>query len=340
MSNKAPLFSLEFDALRDIESLIREKLCSDAALLTEVSSYLLDLGGKRVRPMLTLLVGRALGLGENLSQSSAGRRLITIAAGIELIHMATLLHDDIIDRSPLRRNKDSAFKKYGIENTLLTGDFLLTRAFGLCATLDSFVIEATERACVALTEGEILETSLYHGPHTLESSLEIARKKTAALFSLACQTAAHIARAPEEAQRSLTAFGEKIGIAFQVLDDILDVTADQDLLGKRTGQDLRERKPSVVNVLWLKSEHPLANRLREQPKDSLQEEAWVAEALAVLRTSPVIEESRSLAVSLCDTALSLLDEAVFHLSQSSFTVDIEAVGQLKALAHYVLERVK
>ena len=169
----------ELKELALVEEVIKSSFRSDAASLSEISSYLFSLGGKRIRPVLCLLAYKAL------VEEEVKEQLITIAAGIELIHMATLLHDDIIDKSNLRRNSASANKKFGLAKSLLTGDFLLVRAFGLCAKLSSEIVRATEIACVELTEGEILELPMHEFDHDLDSSLLIARKKTASLFRLA-----------------------------------------------------------------------------------------------------------------------------------------------------------
>ncbi|MBN8550282.1 MAG: polyprenyl synthetase family protein, partial [Deltaproteobacteria bacterium] len=284
-----------------VDRLIREKLKSDAALLTEIPAYLLNLGGKRMRPALTLLTARAFGMPQ------ASQALLDVAAGIELIHMATLLHDDIIDKAPTRRHQESAFMKFGLENTLLSGDFLLVRAFSLCARLDADIINATEDACIELTEGEILEVPLHKQEHSLESSLTIAKKKTAALFRLSAFSAAHLAGAGAAAAAKMAEFGEKLGIAFQILDDILDVTSDEDLLGKKSGLDLIERKPSVVNVLWLASGSPLSKRLRSAPDD--QDELFAKQALAELRPGKVVQEARALALRFVDEAAQALSDA-------------------------------
>jgi len=289
-----------------VDSLIRSKFTSEVPLLTEIPAYLLDLGGKRIRPLLTLLSAALNGM------PIPSQAVIDVAAGIELIHMATLLHDDIIDRSPLRRHEPSPLVRFGMPSTLLSGDFLLTRAFSLCARLDSFVIDATELACIALTEGEISETPLHQFQHTVASSTEIARKKTASLFRLACETGAHLAGADSKAVMLMAEFGESLGIAFQMLDDLLDVTSSEDLLGKRTGIDIRERKPSIVNVIWLQSRTSLAQGLTRQPPEStegdIEDARYVSAALEELRDSPVIEEVRRLALGYSNRASTALEQ--------------------------------
>lgn len=310
-----------------VEELVQAKFDSDAPLLSEIPQYLFALGGKRMRPILSLLSARALGLVE------PSRELIDVAAGIELIHMATLLHDDIIDRSPLRRHQDSPFIKFGLESTLLSGDFLLVRAFSLCARLDTFIIDSTEQACIELTEGEILETPLHQAKHDQESSLNIARKKTASLFRLATRSAAHLAHAGAGAIEAMSVFGEKLGVAFQVLDDILDVTSSEDLLGKKSGIDLRERKPSLVNVLWLQSGSALAARLADQ---EAIDDQFIEAALQELRQSDVIAQARAIARQYTDAAARALD----HAAKLAPTTNHLAITALQTVLDYTLERME
>ena len=317
-------YATSLTGLSAVESTIKSKFASDAPKFSEISSYLLDLGGKRMRPMLCLMMARLFGMKE------ASRELVDVAAGIELIHMATLLHDDIIDQSPLRRHQASPFVKYGVGDTLLTGDFLLTRAFSLCARLDHFVILETEKACIELTEGEILEVPLHRAKHDLASSLTIARKKTAALFRLAAITAAHLATESPIAEKAAAQFGESLGIAFQVLDDILDVTSSEDLLGKKSGIDLRERKPTAVNVLWLATDSKLARTLLSEPSSA--DEAFVEQALVELRASSVIDQAKRVAKSHADQALTAMEEL------KPFVKDTEAQQAVLDFVNFTLER--
>lgn len=311
-----------------IDAIIRSKFESDAPLLAEIPAYLLELGGKRMRPALTLLMARALGL------KASPQALLDVAAGIELIHMATLLHDDIIDKSPTRRHRDSAFIKYGLENTLLSGDFLLVRAFSLCARLDAEIIDATETACIELTEGEILEVPLHKAEHSRESSLTIAKKKTAALFRLAAFSAAHLSGCDAACAQRFGEFGEHLGVAFQILDDILDVTSDEDLLGKKSGLDIIERKPSIVNVLWLESGSTLAKRLKETPSEN--EEAFRDQALKELRGGPVVAAARDLALGFIERASQSLETGL----RSAPKTDPSAVDDLRVLIEFTTERME
>jgi octaprenyl-diphosphate synthase len=295
--------------------------------MRDIPEYLLSLGGKRIRPALTLLTAKALGA------STISQDILDVAAGIELIHMATLMHDDIIDQSPIRRHQPSPYAKFGVPLTLLSGDFLLTRAFGLCAKLDDTVIGATEQACIELVEGEALETALYTHSHTRASSITIAQRKTASLFRLATFCAGHLAKAPQEAVRSLSQFGESLGIAFQMIDDILDVISTEAVLGKQPGLDLSERKPSIVNVLWLESGDPAAAPLRHVPDADIDPE-FVRNALEYLPTSPIMRSSKELAFEYGERARHGLENALSLTANGSET----AADALHAVLDFALDR--
>jgi octaprenyl-diphosphate synthase len=289
--------------ISQVESRIRSTFTTDVAVMREIPEYLLSLGGKRIRPIIALLSAKALGATEITPD------IIDIAAGIELIHMATLMHDDIIDQSPVRRHKQSPYKKYGTAATLLSGDFLLTRAFGLCSKLDQEIIVATEQACIELVEGETLEVALALSEHSQETSITIATRKTASLFRLAAFCSAHLTDSSEEAQREMALFGESLGIAFQIIDDILDVTSDEATLGKRPGIDISERKPSLVNILWIASGDPAAQRLLA-PADPTEEDLFVQRSLLTLRDGPVIDKTKELARAYASKASKHLSSAL------------------------------
>lgn len=310
--------------LQQIEERIRSRFTSDAPALSEISGYLLSLGGKRIRPLLCTLSSRLFGM------ASPSPALIDTAAGIELIHMATLLHDDIIDQSPRRRKKPSAFERYGLTPSLLTGDFLLVRAFGLCAHLDDFVIDATERACIELTEGEVLE-GILDGSRTIsiEDYLNIVRRKTSSLFALAASMGAHLAQTTPDNVRLMRDFGDHAGTAFQMIDDILDIVADEDLLGKPAGTDLRQKTPSLINILWLDSGDPEAREFfsLEQPSP-----AQAQQALTNLKSSTVVGEARGIARTFASKA----NSALLQVEDKHLQPEIR--DSLFALVEYTLER--
>ena len=318
-------FAAGADGLLRVESTIREKLASEASVLTDISEYLLSLGGKRIRPLLTILAGRLFGA------HPAPDTLIRTAAGIEMIHMATLLHDDIIDQSPTRRNNTSAFLKFGSAPTLLAGDFLLVKAFGICAKLDSFVIEATERACIELTEGEVEEGVIETGAEGTgtERYFWVIRRKTASLFALAATIGAHFAGASVAARDDMREFGYCAGCAFQMIDDILDIVADEDLLGKPAGTDLRQKTPSLVNVLWLASGDPRATAFFDKEKPN---EGECKEAMQIICSSQVLSEARELAAEYAARASDLLD------ALPDPNIDEQIRTSLKALLEYTLRR--
>jgi octaprenyl-diphosphate synthase len=315
--------------LADVEAVIRASFQSDVRPMREIPDYLLSLGGKRIRPALTLLCAKAIGM------SPISAEVLNVAAGIELIHMATLMHDDIIDQSPIRRHKQSPYAKFGTPLTLLSGDFLLTRAFGLCARLDDTVIAHTERACIELVEGEALETPLFLDSHTVDSSLTIAKRKTASLFRLAAFCAGHLSGAPSATLETLSVFGETLGIAFQIIDDVLDVTSNEATLGKQPGLDIIERKPSIVNVLWLSSGDAAARRLLEPPVPE-GEGAFAQKALEMLATSQYVAEAKQLAHSYGARASEALKDALKGQPHGSNV----ASQALFAVVDFALERIK
>lgn len=333
MQDKATLLAelQETKGLIEVNKLISSCFESEAEQLSQIAEYLFALRGKQIRPILTLMTAKAAGL-QDLPED-----LIKISAGIELIHLATILHDDIIDNSDLRRNKESANKKYGVNPTLLTGDFLLVRAFGLCGQLSPAIVAATEQACVELTEGEVLEAPLYQEsesrPFDLNFALMIARKKTAALFRLAAFCAANIAGCNQQQQLQFAKFGEDIGIAFQILDDILDVSADQQRFGKKIGTDIREQKPSTVNLLWLATGKPESLRLCDAKPLTDQE---VAQQVELIKSSDVLKQAQNLATAYADQAMESLNAATEDLPNSCK----KSLGLLKSLIEFTILRSK
>lgn len=312
------------EGLSLVENRILSTFQSEAADLSKISHYLLDLGGKRIRPLLAILSSRFFG------KYPPAQELIDAASGIELIHMATLLHDDIIDQSPKRRNKESAYSKFGFTSTLLAGDFLWVRAFGLCAHLGEFVINKTEKACVELTEGEILEGNLVADRiPSLEEYLNIISKKTASLFELAVAVGGHFAGADKENLEKMTIFGKNAGMAFQMVDDILDITANEDLLGKPSGTDLKQKTPSLVNVLWLAKDSKNAKGFFA--KDPLTKED-IEIAVLQIKNSGVIESAKELA---CEYALFAKNSL---LAIDSSSVDIKTRNELISILEFTLER--
>jgi octaprenyl-diphosphate synthase len=239
-------FSCVAEELELVEQNLTRSIRSKECTLTEISSHLIHSGGKRVRPMVTLLAFKAFG----------GKRtadVVDIATAIELIHTATLLHDDIIDGANIRRGRESANKRFGLKSTLVTGDFLFIKAFEFAGKFDDTVVQWTADACTLLTEGEILQG--YFNRNTkvaVKDYLEIVRRKTASLFQTGTKLGAYMAGATPPQVEWIGQYGLNLGIAFQMIDDVLDIVGHKELLGKPTGMDLRDGNPSLPIVLSLR----------------------------------------------------------------------------------------
>lgn len=273
------------DALKLIEARLAAQMQSLEPLLTDISTYLIGSGGKRIRPAVTILMFRACG-GRELGD------IIDVATALELIHSATLLHDDIIDGSEVRRGKDSAFRKYGLANTLVTGDFIFSRAFQLCARFEEKLINWAAEACISLTEGEVMQGRFRHNPAvTLPDYLEIISRKTASIFQQGARTAAYLAAAAEPVVEAMARCGFNVGMTFQMVDDLLDVEGSAARTGKPVGIDVRDGNPSLPVVLALSRDSELA-RIFQKPEPTVSD---VNDALARIRSSGVLSEVRGLA---------------------------------------------
>jgi geranylgeranyl pyrophosphate synthase len=236
------------DDLARVEARLAEELHSREPRLTQIGTHLVGAGGKRIRPMMVLLVAHASSPGPLARRDD----VIDAAVALELIHSATLLHDDIIDGGETRRGQPSALARFGAADTLVAGDFLFCRAFALCARFEPMVIRWAAEACVALTEGEILQGRFRHnGAVTLAHYLDIIDRKTASLFSTGARTAAHLSGSADALVDVMAACGTHVGRAFQMQDDLLDVERQTAETGKPRGLDLRDGNPSMPIVLAL-----------------------------------------------------------------------------------------
>ncbi|MGH7893592.1 MAG: polyprenyl synthetase family protein [Candidatus Binatia bacterium] len=234
------------DDLGRIETRLAEELHSRETRLTQIASHLVGAGGKRVRPMVVSLVAHGAADGPLTRRDD----VVEAAVALELIHSATLLHDDIIDGGETRRGKPSALAVFGLGDTLVAGDFLFCRAFALCARFEATVIRWAAEACVALTEGEILQARFRRNVRVTEGDYrEIIDRKTASLFATGARTAAHLAGAPAHIVTIMHACGTEVGRAFQMQDDLLDVEGTSARTGKPRGLDLRDGNPSLPIVL-------------------------------------------------------------------------------------------
>lgn len=279
-----------------VERKIHETIRSREPRLTEIALYLIGAGGKRVRPLVAMSAFRACG-GED------PRDMIDLGAALELIHSATLLHDDIIDGGEIRRGRASAYLRFGAPDTLVTGDFLFSRAFQICGRFEETVVRWASEACVALTEGEMLQARLRRNADvTVEDYYEIIRRKTASLFQAGARIAGHVAGARREMVDELGRCGNAIGLAFQVIDDLLDIDGDPERTGKPVGIDLRDGNPSLPIVLALPRSPLLMRAWRvESPTDG-----EIDAGLAEIRTSGALERVREDALGYTRSAAASL----------------------------------
>jgi octaprenyl-diphosphate synthase len=272
--------------LRRVEERLREELASREGRLETIAHKLVGAGGKRVRPLVVSLTFHAAagGLGERRRDDA-----VDAAVALELIHSATLLHDDIIDGSDVRRGQPSALREFGLGDALVAGDFLFCRAFALCARFEAQVIRWAAEACVALTEGEVLQARFRRNPAVTPSDYaEIVDRKTAVLFATGARTAAHLAGAAPSLIEELAAAGRHLGMAFQMQDDLLDVDGTAVLTGKPEGLDLRDGNPSLPIVLGLQTDA----RLRALFACADPAPADIAEGLARLRAPAILDDVR------------------------------------------------
>lgn len=225
--------------MQAVNAMISQQLQSDVALINQLSFYIINGGGKRIRPLIAVLVANAL--------NYQGDRHITCATFIEFIHTATLLHDDVVDESTLRRGKDTANAIFGNAASVLVGDFIYTRAFQLMARLGSLpVMQVMSDAVNVIAAGEVLQLMNCNDPDTTEQSyMQVIYSKTARLFEVAAECSALLSEATEQQVQAMKLYGRYLGTAFQLVDDVLDYCADVDKLGKNLGDDLEEGKPTL-----------------------------------------------------------------------------------------------
>ena len=263
---------------------IVERMDSPVALIPQLAAHIVAAGGKRIRPLLTLAAARMCGY--------AGGRHVQLAACVEFIHTATLLHDDVVDESVLRRGLSSANSVFGNKASVLVGDFLFARAFQLMVADGSLkVLAILSQAAATIAEGEVLQLVTQNDLSTPEQQyLEVIRGKTAALFAAACQVGAVVADRPAAEEAALAEYGASVGMAFQLVDDALDYAADQAALGKTVGDDFREGKVTLP-VLAAYAAGSEADRAfwRRTIEQSEQTDADLDHAMELMGTAGAIE---------------------------------------------------
>ncbi len=308
-----------------VNALIRDRMTSEhAPRIPEVTAHLVEAGGKRLRPMLTLAAARLC--------DYAGDHHIRLAATVEFIHTATLLHDDVVDESGQRRGRPTANLLWDNKSSVLVGDYLFSRSFQLMVETGSLrVLDILANASATIAEGEVLQLTAAQDLRTDEKIyLQVVRGKTAALFSAATEVGGVIAGAPEDQVRALHVFGDALGVAFQIVDDLLDYGGTATVIGKNPGDDFRERKLTlpVIKAVAGASEVERAFWRRTIEKGQ-QEVGDFDEALAIMARHSAMERTREDALSWAEIAKATLDVLPEH----------ELRDMLSDLADYVVSRV-
>jgi octaprenyl-diphosphate synthase len=298
LSNASPLSIIAAD-MAQVDRVIARRLDSGVPLVSQVSQYIISAGGKRVRPALLLLVAGALGY--------QGDQQHNLAAVVEFIHTATLLHDDVVDESTLRRGRPTANESFGNPASVLVGDFLYSRAFQMMVDSGEMrVMEILSEATNVIAEGEVLQLMNMHDASLDEAGyLRVIRSKTAKLFEASTRLAAVIAKSSPDIENACAEYGQALGTAFQVIDDVLDYDGTSGELGKNLGDDLREGKNTLPLIIAIQ-------RGTEQQKTLIKnaiengEVSALDEIIEIVRSCGALEATRSAAAAEAERAISAL----------------------------------
>jgi len=303
----------DFDA---VNQLIIAELHSNVELVENIGHYIVEAGGKRLRPLLVLLAARSLGY--------EGQQHINLAAIIEFIHTATLLHDDVVDISELRRNRPTANAKWGNAPSVLVGDFLYSRAFQMMVAIGNMpVMDVMSEATNVIAEGEVLQLVNAGDPDTTEESyLNVIHYKTAKLFDAAAQLGAIIGGADHTQQKALSLYGHHLGMAFQLMDDLLDYEGDTETLGKNVGDDLAEGKPTLPLIYAMKHGTTEQAELIRQAI-SQKDKNKLTEIVSAVQDCGALSYTREQAQKQVDTAI----EAIQFLPDSPYKQALSELAQ-------------
>jgi octaprenyl-diphosphate synthase len=310
--------------LEAVDAAIRSGLKSIVPLVDQIAEHIIAGGGKRLRPLLVVLAGRACG-----AEGGAGSAPIQAAAFIEFIHTATLLHDDVVDMSALRRGRDTANEVFGNQASVLVGDFVYSRAFQMMAAVRSQrVIEIMAEATNVIAEGEVLQLMNARDPDTTEQRyFEVIQRKTAQLFQAGAEVAAVVSGAPLAVQQALASYGRHLGVAYQLVDDVLDYQSDPETRGKNLGDDLAEGKPTLPLIHALRSgDAATAALIRRAIAGDGREQ--LGEILTAIESTGGLQYTARLAQAEADQAVAALQQ----LPETPFRAG------LTALARFAVER--
>ena len=299
-----PVLDPELDArlrarMDEVEEALLSHVESEADFVTRAARHLMEAGGKRFRPLLVLLAAE--------TGNPAADGVLTSACVVELTHLASLYHDDVMDEADLRRGAESANARWDNHVAILTGDFLFSRSSELTADLGADAVRIQAQTFTRLVEGQILETlGPVGGEDPLEHYLRVVAGKTGSLIATSARYGARFSGAPRDVEEALTEYGEKVGVAFQLSDDILDVASETEVSGKTPGTDLREGVPTLPVLIAKRSTDPADARLLELLDSDLTDDALLGETLTLLRAHPAMAEARAYVVGLAGEAKALL----------------------------------
>ena len=309
------------DDFRLVDQCIHEQLHSDVALVSKIGEYIIKSGGKRLRPLLVLLSARASGYEDN--------HHIPLATIIEFLHTATLLHDDVVDESDLRRGRETANALWGNAPSVLVGDFLYSRAFQMMVGLENFqLLHILANATNVIAEGEVMQLMNIHDADVSEDQyMEVIRCKTAMLFQASCETAAILGKVDHKTRKALADYGNYLGIAFQLVDDLLDYDGDSEAMGKNLGDDLAEGKPTLPLIHVLKhGSQEQKSMVRHAIEQGGRE--GIDEILAAVRSCGALDYTAQKAREFSDKAIHCLK----HLPESTYR------DAMKDLAEFAVAR--
>ncbi|MDB2386795.1 octaprenyl diphosphate synthase [Shewanella sp.] len=286
--------------MQAVNQLIYKQLESDVALIKQLGFYIINGGGKRLRPLLSILAARSIGY--------KGESHLKLAAIIEFIHTASLLHDDVVDESMLRRGRETANALFGNSASVLVGDFLYTRSFQMMTELKNLtVLEILADATNVLAEGEVLQLMNCNDPDTTEDSyMRVIYCKTAKLFEAATRLAGLLAESSEEVQTALADYGKYLGTAFQLTDDLLDYTAETEDLGKNIGDDLAEGKPTLPLIYAMANGSATEKALIKEAIEKGDGTEHITVILAALKNCGALEYTEQRAIEESNKAISAL----------------------------------
>jgi len=314
--------ALTADDMAKVNETIHAQLNSDVSLINQLGFYIVSGGGKRIRPLLAVLSAKALGY--------TGEAHTTAAAFIEFIHTATLLHDDVVDESDMRRGKATANAAFGNAASVLVGDFIYTRSFQMMTELGSLkILKLMSDAVNVIAEGEVQQLMNCNNPDTTEQSyMQVIYSKTARLFEAATQIGAILNEAPEEVELALQNYGKFLGTAFQLIDDVMDYTSDGKEMGKNVGDDLAEGKPTLPLLYAMQNGS-------EQQAEMIREA--IEKANGMQRLNDILEAMEQTG-SLEYTRQKAYQEADKAIAELSVLEDSEYKQALITLAHMAVHR--